>query len=321
MNKVKEYLKKRYNMEDRQSFLFNYIMIGFPFIVFCFLWVSININSILLAFQGDFGGFTLDHFKRAFVAFFDEDPYLMALGGGNLMQLIGRSFFLWVNIYIVCQIPSLFSSYVLYKKIPGHYVFRVIFMIPAILNGIVWVMIMKNMLSYNGPIMGLLKLFGYVPPADAAVNGFLGSYETAFPTIALMTILPHLVGFNMIISGAYARIPGTLFEVGKLEGIGFLKEFFIISIPLVWPTITVGLIAGFSSMLIYDGQVYLYTAGKYRTGTMGFYLYYLTVQLSQAGTKYYGYPAAIGLIMTLVTIPIVLVGKFVLERLIEPVEY
>ena len=179
------------------------------------------------------------------------------------------------------------------------------------------------MVSLNGPIVTLLSKMGVNFSAEVQLKGLLGSTDTAFLTVALIAIMPHLVGFNMIISGAYARIPTELYEVGRLEGVGFIREFFVVSVPLVWSTVVVCMIGNMATIFTFDGNVFLYTMGNYETGTMGFYLYYITFKISGSGLSKndYGYPAAIGVTMTLMTMPVVLFGKYVLERAIEPVEF
>ncbi len=311
--------KRKYNFEDRKAFLFCYGMLALPFLFFILFWVYINASSFVLAFQDAQGSFTWDNFKTVFEGFRDVDMY-----GWNLTDMVIRTLLLWFLLYVACVIPGMFSSYILFKKIPGHYVFRVIFMIPTVLTGIVWVSIMKYLVSVDGPILALADIFGWETSLDVQWNGLLGSSETAYPTIVLLNVIPHLVGFNMIITGAYARIPEQLFEVGKLEGLGFFSEFFRIAVPLVWQTVVVCMISNFAVMFTVEGNVFLYTRGAYETGTIGFYLYYLQWQLAGSASTmnaFYGYPAAIGMVFTVVTIPVVLFGKMVLEKAIPPVEY
>lgn len=320
MRRVGELLRKKYNQEDRKAFPFCYVMVGIPFLFFLVFWVYVNFSSVVIAFQDDFGKFTFQNFSDVFNAFADKDMY-----GWNLGAVLWRTVRLWFYVNLLCVLPSLFSTYVLYKKIPGHYVFRVIFMIPTVLAGIVWAMIMKNMVSVGGPILLLAEAFGIEIPYEISVTGsLLASSQTAYITIVIINLIPHIIGFNMIISGAYARIPQELFEVGKLEGVNFVREFFAVSMPMVWPTIVVAMISNLSTIFTLEGNVFLYTMGNYETGTMGFYIYYLTYRIAgnaDTGFVSYGYPAAIGLTITCFTIPVVLFGKYVLEKMVETVEY
>jgi multiple sugar transport system permease protein/N-acetylglucosamine transport system permease protein len=140
----------------------------------------------------------------------------------------------------------------------------------------------------------------------------------------VINIVPHLISFNMIITGAYARIPEQLFEVGKLEGLTFISEFFRVAVPLVWQTVVVCMISNLAVIFTFDGNIFLYTKGLNETGTMGFYLYWLTYQIAGSADTmkaFYGYPAAIGVTLTVMTIPVVLLGKYVLEKAFPEVEY
>lgn len=315
----KSLLKQKYNFEDRNAFVFCYIMVGLPLVSFCLFWVYTNFSSIMLAFQDPQGNYTFNNFKTVFNAFIHEDMY-----GWNLTDILGRTVHLWFWIYVACVLPGMFSSYILYKKMPGHYIFRVIFMIPSILGGMVWVIIMKYLVAVGGPVEMIAGKLGIELPLEVKTYGLLYSKETAWPTIMIINILPHVIGFNMIITGAYARIPEQLFEVGKLEGLTFISEFFRVAVPLVWQTVIVCMITNFAVMFTFDGNVFLYTQGTNETGTMGFYLYYLTWQLAGSAdtmNAFYGYPAAIGVTLTFMTVPVVLLGKYGLEKAFPPVEY
>ena len=311
--------KHKYSFEDRNAFLFCYIIIGIPLLFFIVFWCYVNIDSILLAFKDANGNVTFDNFKMVFNAFKDKDMY-----DWNLFKVFKRTLLLWFLVDIVCVVPSMFSSYVLYKGIKGAFIFRVFLMIPSILAGIVWVMVMKRMVGIGGPVMSILQKFGVNFSLDVSESGLLGSIDTAYLTIVLLNIFPRLVSFNLIISGSYARIPEELFEVGKLEGLNFIKEFIKISVPLVWPTIVISMITNLSTIFTFEGGVFLYTGGARETATMGFYIYYMTYKIAGSAdvmNPFYGYPAAVGVTLTAITIPVVLFGKFVLEKMVEPVEY
>ena len=70
-------------------------------------------------------------------------------------------------------------------------------------------------------------------------------------------------------------------------------------------------------------EQYSNSTGEPGMATMGYYITYLVYKISLAGGSElpYGYPAALGLTITMVTVPIALVGKWLLEKVTEPVEY
>jgi hypothetical protein len=79
------------------------------------------------------------------------------------------------------------------------------------------------------------------------------------------------------------------------------------------------------SFVTADYNVFLFTAGTgdYDTATVGFLLYKITLNISESTSgsiPYYGYPAALGVFLTLVTVPIVLVGRRIIESIYSDVE-
>ena len=314
---LKAALKRKYNMEDRQAFRFCYLMVLLPIVSFIVFWLYVNIDSIVLAFTDASGNFTLENFKKVWKAFTDVDQY-----GWNLWEFMLRTWAMWI-ICRLCFIPQTFSTYVLYKKIPGHFIFRTIFMIPSVLGGIVWILIMKSFVAYDGPVLQMADMLGIKVSLEVQMKGLLGSTATAHTTMILVQVIPQVFMFSFVVSGAFARIGEEMYEVGKLEGIGFIREFFTIAIPLIWPTMVISIIGWFSGLFTLDNGAFLYTNGEYDTGSIGFYLFYLTKAISDEGGKagLYGYPAALGVLFTVITVPTVLVVRHYLEKVYADVTY
>lgn len=324
----KEELRKKYNFEDRNAFLFCYLIVLLPIIFFCVFFVYVNIDQIFQAFTIETDGvrrFTFEHFAEVFGEFGPNAKRTLSDGSVlNLWQIEWRSFQLYLIGWLTMPLGYM-SCYVLFKKCWGHYAFRVIFMIPNVLGGITMVMIYKYMVNVGGPIFELIQSMGVDLSADALSKGLLGARDTAWTTLVLIKVLPHLIGFNIVQTGAYARIPEELFEVGRLEGLGFIREFWSVATPLTWSTMMIGFITGAAGMFTGDCGVFLYTQGQNDTATMGFYIYWQTFLISGAESgvyrPVYGYPAALGLLLTCVTIPIVLLVRKLGDKILETVTY
>lgn len=134
----KSKIKKKYNFQDRDAFGFCYLMLLLPVITLLVFWLYINLDSILIAFKDANGKITFDNFKMVWQGFVDKDIY-----GWSLKATLGRTVLMWFLISVVGLVPSMFSSYVLYRKIPGAFVFRLVFVIPMVLSGLIWTMVMK----------------------------------------------------------------------------------------------------------------------------------------------------------------------------------
>lgn len=317
MEKIKK--QKKYSEFEKRDFLFAYLVILFPCVQFIIFWVYCNSLSIGLAFTNTRGEFTLGNFDTVYRAFVSTDNY-----GFNLTSSLVRSLIVWCISHVICFPVSLITVYVLSCKIRGHYVYRVFYMLPSLIGSIIWSAIIKSIFQWDGPIIAIFETIGINLPQEAVRNGLLGCESTAFPSLCVLTLVMGLVGNSPVLTGAFTRVPEELFESAELDGAGFWTQYFKIAIPCIWSTITTLLIFAFCSIFTADCGVFLYSNGTGEPGmsTIGFQLFYLTYQISMAGagSEAYGYPAALGLTLTLMTLPVCLISKHVLEKINEGVE-
>ena len=316
--KLVDYVKKNYTRLERRDFRFAYLIVLFPVVQFLIFWFYVNVSSIGFAFQNNLGEFTLQNFKTVYNAFIDKDML-----GINLGKSLGRSFLLWIIGEGIIFPITLITTYVLTKKIMGHYVFRVIYYVPGLMGAIIWTLLIKEMVGYSGPITKLLMSLNVELPGGVRKNGLLRHEDTAFVTLIMVRSVMGIVGNNAVLTGAYTRVPDELFESAELDGAGFFTQMFRIAIPCIWSTICTLLTFALCSVFTCDYNVYLFTdgTGAYETSTIGFQLFNLTYRLSTGqGSTGYGYPAALGVVLTTMTLPVVLIGKGILERMSENVE-
>ena len=316
--KLIDNIKKNYSRLERRDFLFAYLVVLFPVAQFLVFWFYVNVSSIGLAFRDGMGNLTVANFEMVWRGFVDKDML-----GINLLDSLGRSFTLWIIGEGILFPITLITTYVLTKKIAGHYVFRIIYYVPGLMGSIIWTLLIKEMVGYSGPITKLLLSLGTELPMTAKKNGLLRSEETAFMTLILVRSVMGVVGNNAVLTGAYTRVPDELFESAELDGAGFFTQMFGIAIPCIWSTICTLLTFALCSVFTCDYNVWLFTdgTGGYGTSTIGFQLYNLTYRLSTGiGSTGYGYPAALGVTLTVITLPVVLLGKYLLEKASENVE-
>lgn len=317
--KKKRVLFKGYSKFEKRDFLFVYLLIAVPVLNFLVFWVYVNFSSISMAFLNSKGQFTWMNFKTVYNAFITQDMYGISLKGSLL-----RSFTLWICGEMICFPISIITTYVLAKKILGHYLFRICYLIPSLMGAIIWTALVRFMFAYDGPIMEVLINWGVDLPKSAIRNGLFGAKETAFLALLSVRILMGLVGQNAVMTGAFARVPEELFESARLDGAGFWTECFKIAIPCIWSTLSTLITFALCSVFVCDYNVFLYTDGtggpNGSMSTIGFQIYNLTERLSRGNSDNYGYPAALGLSLTIITLPIVLIGRRVLEKIQEDVE-
>jgi ABC-type sugar transport system permease subunit len=203
--------------------------------------------------------------------------------------------------------------------------FRLIYHLPGIVGGVIMCIVMKEMYAPDGVVTNLVQKFGIKLPALAQHNGLLGSKETAFPTLMIYHFIFGIGGGGMIMAGAFMKIPEEIFESARIEGCGFFRETFQIALPCVWPTFSTLLIFSLCSIFTADYGAYLYSDGTGKNGlvSVGYYLYRYQVSISIApdATYLYGYISAFGMLITLATLPIVLISRKLLSKFQDNVEF
>ena len=122
----------------------------------------------------------------------------------------------------------------------------------------------------------------------------------------------------MIWLGSMSRVPYDLIEYGKLEGIKPIREFATVVLPLIWPTFVTMVSLQIIGIFGASGSVQVLTDGQYGTYTLSFWMYKI-VQASM--TDQYNNVAALGLMLTLATIPLVVIFRKIMNRFGGEVQY
>ena len=309
---------EKYSKRDKRNAAFAFALLAFPILQFLVFYLYINLSSITLSFQQENGQIGFDNFVKVWEGFssLEDDGLLMSLFRSNITWLVG----------IVLTFPiSVLFAYALFKKIPGEMAFRVIFFLPGILGSVVMTTMYRYIVAADGPLLSLLEAIGINLPRDIARDGLLGTSRSAFPTILFYGYWLGLGNNIIVLTGALTRIPKEIFESGKLDGVSFMREFFSLTIPLIWPTLSTLLIFQMSGILTADSGTFLLvgSGGQAGTSTIGFWLFDYLYRLSEANaaTRHFGYPAAVGLVLTVITIPIVLVARHFLEKGTDDMSY
>ena len=310
--------KRNRTRQRRKNRLFVLCMLAVPFLNFLVFWLWPNLRSILIAFEvPTIEGFTLFNFER----FFNE--LSSDVMGPRIWKMIDNSFIMFFVSTFVSLPLVLFMSYVLFKRVRGYKVFRILFYLPSILGATVMTQIFKTMLMTGGPIEQILNAIGVELSETTQYTGLLGSPETGIWMMVIYALWTG-VGLNMIMfTGAMNRVPQEIFESARIDGIGFFREFFNIILPLVWPTVTTMVVFSMVGIFSNAGLVMLLAPDNDSTWNIGYYILKYTLGANTTVTKIDGfsYPAAIGLIFTLVNLPLVFGAKALCDKISKKVEY
>lgn len=286
--------------------LFIIALLAIPVLNYLLFFVYVNGRSITLAFQmttPQGAVWSLYNFER----FFNE----MRIPELDISTAVKNNILLFIQGTIIGTPLCLLLSYFLYKKIKGHKLFRVIFFLPSIISAVVLVGLYKNIFASNGPINGLLTMLNG-SPVDIE---WMVSDNITFYVILFFCLWSGFGGGMILYTGAMNRIPKDVLEYAKLDGCSSFRELFQIIIPMIWPTLSTQLLFAISGIFVASGPILLFTKGQFKTMTLGYFI------LEQVQGGSYEYPAAIGLFFTLVSIPIVLIARKILNSTIKDIEY
>ena len=281
-------------------------MMSIAVINFLVFWLYVNFNSILMGFQMQTSKgliWTLDNFERFFREFKISDF--------QLDLEIKNSMLLYVTGTFISLPLSLLFAYYLFKKVAWAGVFRVIFFLPSIISAAVLVTLFKYLVLPSGPLNELLSL---ISGKNVGIEWVVDEKYSMF-TILFYTVWTGFGGNIVMLTGAIHRIPEDVIEYGKLEGISMTRELFTIVIPLMWPTLSTLIICGTAGLFTASGPVLLFTEGQHGTMTLGYFIF------DKVRVGQYYYPAAIGLIFTVIGVPITLLVKYLCDHVIEDVQY
>lgn len=218
--------------------LFILTLAAYPLLHFGIFWLYVNSSTIISTFTRYsvrtnsliFCGF--ENYVRVFnKVFMGEDP---ALGRAflNSFQAIG------INIVILPI--AIFSSYAFYKNMPGSKFYSVMFYVPQLISIVVLAMAFRYMFySDFGPVSIMVaKLLG-VEKVDLIST----SSDALWPVIWLFCIWSGLGSNVILMRGAMLRIPKEVVESAVLDGCGFFRELWSITIPLCMSTISVYIVS------------------------------------------------------------------------------
>lgn len=300
--------KKQVNARksQRKSLIFYVGFFALPLLQLLIFYFAVNFNSFLLAFKRyDLKTF---EFEWAGLENFRQIIYNFSLPGDILLVSLLNSLKLYAVNLLCGTTLSLLFSYYIYKKWKGSEFFRVVLFLPSIISSVVMVTMFRFFTDRGLPDMFKLLL-------GIKVEGFLTNVDTRFATILFYNVWAGFGTSILMYVSAMTRISPEIIESAALDGITPFREFFNIALPLIYPTITSFLIIGVSGIFISQGGIYEFF-GRYLTdkslSTLGYYLF-VHVQNSD-GFNNYAFASAAGILGTLISAPIVLLIKWLLEK-------
>jgi len=183
-----------------------------------------------------------------------EIPSIVASGDKDLWEGLKVTVFFAVGTVPFQLVISLFLSILLFQKLIGSNIFRIIFFIPYVTPAIASATVFKQMFSnrHSAPVNMLLKGLGMEPQQwlfeAKGIFTLLGNNIginvpewAAGPSLALVVIIIHsiwtYVGYDTVIYLAgLGNIPTELIDAAEVDGASKWDVFRHITFPLLSPT-------------------------------------------------------------------------------------
>ncbi len=298
--------KKKLSRAKKQEYLFIASLLVVPIIFFLVFWLYANLDSLTLAFREEKIVDGVNTVRFSFIHF--EEAYTDFLMGGEfgLIALRNTMLFFLVNLIIVLPL-TLLMAYFIYKKIAGYKIFRTITYLPNIITSAALALLFKYTFMAGGPYYAIVTSSG-------------GEFENLLAgesAIILLLIYNVIFGFgtNMVIfGGAMNSISADVLEAGEIDGCTWFQELIYLIIPMMWPTISTLLILSISSIFSATGPILALTQSVAETHTLAYKLYSYATGVGRGGMTAPELASAIGLILTLITFPLVLLVRKVIFK-------
>lgn len=290
--------------KKRKDLIFYCGILAIPLIQFCIMYIGVNFNSILLSFKKYDANhdyvWSLDNFVEV-INDFRLDQYLQDSMLNTVM--------LFALITLVSIPTSLFISFYFYKKFAFSRVMQVIMFIPSIISGVVTITCFYYLADYGWPL--LVKLI----TGKEGAMGLLVNSETRTPTLVFYNLFYSLAGNFLFYSSAMGGIDTSVSEAAQIDGANLRQEFFHVTLPMIYPTLSTFIIGSFAGSLIGDYGMYAFskTSGGAAIPTMGYY--FTSGIMNDTEQLQYPYYAALGLVLTVVTCIVVFSVRAIMNRL------
>lgn len=206
--------------------LFIFLSIAPALLLFCIFMILPTINVFNMSMY-KWGGYSPN---KEFVGFknfeilFQSDKFYQAFQNGLLLIVV---------VTIITIIMALFFASILSReKLKGQNFFRIVFYIPNILSVIVISAIFSAIYDpSNGLLNSILNLFN----KDNVM--WLGDQNIVIYSLAFALIWQAIGYYMVMYMAGMSQISESIYESAKIDGVGRVRQFFSITLPLVWENI------------------------------------------------------------------------------------
>ncbi len=304
----------------------------FNFVVF---WLYINVDTVISTFEVEEFGDPFYYYKKMFKdAILGEHIFYKGAFGHTMISIV-------INLIILPL--AIVTAYAFYKRVYGERFYRVIFYLPSIIAITTLAMSFRELFvdlgplydpevsgSYTltGPIAKLMKLFGFSGDSNLTVTQEGFGYDNIWYLIIFFCVFVGLGTNVVLMCGAMMRIPVDVTEALRLEGCGFFRELRSVTLPMIMPTITTWMIMIVTSVFSFSITPMLVAgldvegaATTARTNTIPLIIYVETVAQKGDPNEAMKSAQALGVLFSLIMMPLVFLTRWICEKLTPDISY
>jgi len=238
--------------------------------------------------------------------------YVQVFQVPDLIGTIGNAFVLVLWFSLIPVGLGLVVASVIHRVAPGRFgeIARTVLFLPQVIPlvaaGIIW----GWLLAKPGVINQILRAVGL----GAITRAWLGDFDTALPAVGVIGVWVLLGFCTVLLLTGMTKIDPALYESARLDGAGWLQEFFSVTLPLLQYEIGVCLTVTVVNALAAFDIVYVSTAGGpgNSTAVPGFEIYVLAFTQRTVGQA----SALAVMLMILVVIIIIPIQRLSRERIL-----
>ncbi len=211
----------------------------------------------------------------------------------RFIQAMQNTILLIVVVTIITfALALVFAGILTREKLRGQNFFRVVFYIPNILSVVVISGIFSAIYKPdNGLLNSIIGLF------TDMTDPILWKGETLVMLSLIIAMIWQAVGYYMVMyMASMAAVPLDLYESASLDGAGRIRQFFQITIPLIWTNIRTTLTFFIISTI---NMAFLFVKAMTSGGPNGASEVALSYMYGQKDAGLYGYSMAIGVVIFL----------------------
>ena len=218
-----------------------------PAIIFLIIFSIIPIFWVIYLGFTDYNVFSpaqwvgLENFEKLF-----NDP--------KFWKALRNTVFYWALVTPAITIASLLIAVLVNQQLVGIKLYRLAYYFPVLVSVVITALLWKWMFATDGVFNFVFSLIGLGPVP------WLTSESMAMISVAIVTVWQGLGYYMLIYLAGLQSVPNDLYEAAEIDGAGFWRKQWNITIPMLRPIIffvsvisTMGAFKEFTLMLVMTG--------------------------------------------------------------------